>query len=121
MINNISDVGIYLQIGGILVGLTTTRYLFYCGIVIWYLLGHMKRLVPEIDFGEPSWSEFKIMYRLYGKIWWLQFLKSLKFILNKGDNQSQQNISKLMMVTAVLMVILGLLFQHSNFHEHVIN
>ena len=117
MINNFSDLGLFLQIGGIILGLSATRYLFYCGIISWYLLGHMKGIVPTIDFGHPSRSELKLMYKIYGKIWWLQFIKYLHHLLNSENKRPQESISKLLMIVAVLIVFIGLAFQHSYF-EH---
>jgi hypothetical protein len=118
LINNFADLGLFLQVGGILLGLSTTRYLFYWGIIVWYLLGKMRDVVPTIDFGHPPGSEFWLMYKIYRKIWMLEFKKYLHHLLNNENKEPQKIVSKVVMFVGVLIIIIGTMFHHSYFNPH---
>lgn len=101
---------------GIIVALSVTRYLFHVTLLIWYLLNHMNKLVPKIDFGYPNWSDFKLMFKINMKIWSMTFLKYFHNLLNSTNEKDtilNSNISRFMIGLGVILIILGLAMQFS--------
>ena len=120
MIICLNDIGVYLQIVGIVVALSATRYLFHIFIVIQVIYENRKKIFRSIDFGHPeTFSELLLMWRVNSKIWAMTFLKYLKQPLESLGREKilKSPLSNLMMLIGVVLVIVGLILTTTHFED----
>lgn len=120
MIVYLSDIGIALQIIGIVVALSVTRYLFHIALIIQVIYQQRKKIFPKIDFGHPKdLSELFLMQRIYSKTWILIFKNYLRNIVNNmgTDKILKSGISNIMILMGIILVILGLILTTTFFKD----
>jgi len=108
----LSDIGIVLQIIGIIVALSVTRYLFHIALIIQVIYQQRKNIFPKIDFGHPKdLSELFLMRRVYSKTCVLIFRNYLRNIVSNigTDKILKSGISNIMILIGIILVIAGLI------------
>jgi len=116
----LNDVGVFLQILGIFIALSVTRYLFHIAIIIHVIYKNRKKIFTKIDFGHPkNLSEYFLMQRVYSKILVNTFMKYFKNSLNgiSTDEILKSGISNIMIGIGVTFVIVGLILTTTYFKE----
>ncbi len=115
---NLNDLGIILQIIGIIIALSSTRYLFHIAIIIHIIYQNWHKIFPKIDFGHPkTLSEYFLMNRVYTKAKVSHFMKYFRNILKTTnfDEMMKTGYSNIMIMIGVSLVIIGLILQLSMF------
>ena len=120
MIIYVIDIGISLQILGIIVALSVTRYLFHIAIILHIIYQQRKKIFIKKDFGHPkNLSEYFLMQRVYNKTVAQTFGKYFKNALNttSTDEILKSGISNIMITIGVIIVIIGLILTMTSFRE----
>ena len=114
MIIYVNDIGVLLQISGIIIALSVTRYLFHIAIILQVIYQQRKKI-----FIKKNLSEYFLMQRVYNKIVAQTFAKYFKNALNttSTDEILKSGISNIMITIGVSLVIIGLILTMTSFGE----
>ena len=120
MIIYVHDIGVLLQISGIIIALSVTRYLFHIAIILQVIYQQRKKIFIKRDFGHPkNLSEYFLMQRVYNKIVAQTFVKYFKNAINSTSTEEilKSGISNIMITIGVIVVIIGLILTMTYFGE----